>query len=259
MDLTLTPDVPAAAVVLTVSAAVGVEVSAFRSDRYGVQTPLRGNPFPLQGGGAVIVDPEAPFGPVEYTVTDDAGSATADTSLDVDVPWITHPYRPWLSEAVTVEDDREWTYPSRTWSFDVIDRDAPVFTHYKRSTRTGTLVLRWRDPAQRSALGDLLQSGDPLLIRYPADCDAFRDTWMALGEARVEAQALGASFGFAELDYVAIAPPTGSLDGDTTWTFADILLTFAEFADLPDTYASFADVVVDDRIEDPTASSGWGF
>jgi hypothetical protein len=252
--------VPAAAVVLTVTGAVGVDVSAYRSDRYGVKTPLRGNPFPLQGGGAVIVDPEAPFGPVEYTVTDDTGSVVADTVLDVDVPWITHPYRPWLSEAVTVEDDRDWVYPSRTWSFDVIDRDAPVFTHYRRSTRTGTLVVRWRDPSQRASLGDLLQSGDPLLIRYPASCSQFRDTWMALGEARLEAQAPGSPFGYAELDYVSIAPPTGSLDGNTSWTFADLDLTFAEFGDLPGVYATFADVVVDDRIADPGATSGgWGF
>jgi hypothetical protein len=199
----------------------------------GSRVPLRGSPFAVAGGTVVAVDSEAPFGvPVRYALESDP-TVTAVARLDIDVPWLTHPLSPFLSVPCVVDDDAEWTYPGRTYTYDVIDRAEPVYTWYRRSTRSGTVSVSYETTAQRSAIVEVLETGAPLLVRYPASYEQFPSVYIGTAEARVVPRGVGSRAGQVQIDYVVVsAPPSSVASPSAIWKWEDVPPVFPTWADL---------------------------
>lgn len=241
--IALTPRPADAAVVVAVTGA-GATVTVWRTAADGERSQLRGSPFPTQAGAVTVVDYEAPFGLVRYSTTD-TGSDAVSTTLDVAVPWLTNPLSAsFLSLPVTVTDDAAWMLPSRTHEFDVIDRADPIVTWYVRSTREGTLTLRYATAAHLSNLADLVSEGAPVLLRTPAGCP-FPTGYRAVRDVRVIPDRPGARTGVVELDYRACAAPAGPPAGGS-WTWADVPPAYATWAELRAAFGAWRDVVAYD-------------
>lgn len=243
--ITLTPQPEVATVDILLEAITTVPVRIFRTDRNGIRVELRGSPFTATVGSSLgILDAEAPFGDLLYEVGSPTVEASASTSLDVDVPWLTHPLAPFLSVPVKVEDDTEWQNVPRTFLYDVIDRSTPVYTWYKRQFRSGLLTIEYANSAQRTAIRDVLITGAPMLIRYPVAYDQFETGYYGFGDVRTVPRGVGSREGHFELQYAVVEAPPGVSSGTAlTW---DLLATTEDaWSDVMADYASWYDVLTD--------------
>jgi hypothetical protein len=246
--LTLTPEPLTASVDVLVSGipAATTSITILRTGIDGSRVPLRGSPFRVAGGTVVAVDGEVPFGvDVRYTVAEEP-TVTGLVRLDIDVPWLTHPLAPFLSVPCTIEDDDEWTLPGRTYVFDVIGRAEPVYTWYRRSTRNGVLTLDYANVGERAAIIEVLATGAPLLIRYPAGYPQFPSAYLGAGEARVIPRGVGSHEGSIEVSYVVVAAPPSSVSSPASanWTWDDVPSQAASWAALVAAFPSWVDVVL---------------
>lgn len=237
--LTARPDDAAVTVAVTGAPAT---VNVWRTDASGARVLLRGSPFTTQGGAVTVVDYEAPFGFVRYALDD--GTTNAVT-LTATTPWLTNPLsQSFLSFPVAVVDDTDWTYPSRSYLFDVIGRADPIVTWYPRATRSGTVSLRYLTTGQRSSIMQTLAPGVPVLLRYPdTTCGrAFLSAYLAVEDARVVPDSPGAVTGVVELDYRVVAAPSGATAGGE-WTWGDVPPKFATWDALRTGLTTWAKVV----------------
>ena len=217
--LSLVAHEESATVVITVTGAT-TSFDVYRTDPDGTRTKVRGGPF--TGPNAVITDYEPMFGSVGYDVD---GLSQVHTTIDPDVPWLTHPTHPFLSAPVVVENDTDWSYEPRTFSFTVIGRRLPVYTWYPRAGRSGRVHIAFADTAERQAIHDALSDGSPLLIRYPSAYDQFTSSWLGIQSMRDVRPTVGAKYGHYELDYVEVDPPVTRLGvvEATAWFWEDVL------------------------------------
>lgn len=210
MTITLTPDPSTASITVDVDGLGTDPVTILRTNVSGSLTALRGSPFTPAAGIVRAIDAEAPLGvPVTYKVQ--GTTEVAVTTLDVDVPILSSPLSPELAAPVTVVDDGEWSYPARTYAYDVIGRGLPVFTWYARASRTGRLVLRYADTQERSYIAALVAPGAPLLLRYPAAYPQLPSAYIGILDVRQLPAFPGDTAGTAELDYIVVPPPPSSL------------------------------------------------
>jgi len=192
----------------------------WRTDPDGTRTKVRGGPF--VGPTVTITDYEPLFGTVGYDV---GGASRAWTTLDPGVPWLTHPTHPFVSMPVTVEDDAEWSYEPRTFSFTVIGRTRPVYTWYPRASRSGTVKIEYKNAAERARIRDALADGSPLLIRYPPAYDQFTSSWLGIQGMKDVRRGVGTKQGHYELSYTVVDAPVARLGivEPTAWEWQDVL------------------------------------
>lgn len=228
VTITLTPEPATASIDVLLEGYVdSTPVVVTRTGVDGSEVPLRGSPFTPSGGTIAVIDSEAPFGvPVRYI----ANGVTASTVLDVDVPWLTHPIAPFLSTPCVIEDDDDWRYPGRTYVFDVINRTQPVYTWYRRSSRTGTLKVAYANVQERTNIRIALETGSPLLIRYPASYPQFGSAYLGIGEARTIPRGVGSRMGVVEMDYTVVAaPPSDQAAPGLAWQWDDVPGEFGDW------------------------------
>lgn len=202
---------------------------------------------PATGSGdAPVNDYEPPFGPIAYGLAADGPWTVvpaADWSDVMVQPYLSAPLGPWLVMPVRVVDDRNQTWPGRTYIYDVLNRAEPVVTWYTRSTRTGTLVLRYENTREHDAILAALATGSPLLLRIPSTRDGLETSYVAPTDVRVVPVFPGYPRGTVELDYVICAPPSGLALLDPTWTWDAVVAAFATWDDLVAAFDTWTEVV----------------
>lgn len=241
--LTPSPDDAAVAVAITGAPAT---VTVWRTGSDGARVALRGSPFATQGGALALVDHEAPFGVVAYSTTP-GDTDRVVTELVGTGPWLTSPAAStFLSTPIRVVSDEEWSYASRTYLFDVVDRPDPVFTFYPRSTRSGRLTLRYESTAERDAIGRALAPGVPVLVRYPPGCSHIGGGWYGAGDVRVIPTRPGAHTGTVEIDYTIVSAPPGSSAARADWKWSDVAAGYASWSALLGAFPTWSALVTYD-------------
>jgi hypothetical protein len=146
---------------------------------------------PIIGDVAVATDYEAPLGvPVRWraTIKDPAGSSqityTSDPiTLDAETTdvWLTDPGLPQRSCQLTVSTPMPtWTREARQSVSYVRGRALPVVISDVRSGKAGDLTVVTQTDAERQALWWVLDSGGPLLLRWPPGWDE-EDIYVSVG------------------------------------------------------------------------------
>lgn len=157
----------------------------------GVMVPVRGG-YPATGSGSVTFsDVEAPLDiPVSYQVTSPTYPYQTLTSNTVTltssgVSWLSHPTLSSLSMQLMVERNPDKERGIDRAVFKVIGRPKPVpVVSGPRTSPVYTLDAFTETQPQRDNMLDLLDSGEPLLLRTPANYGFDAQTWLSIGEVR---------------------------------------------------------------------------
>lgn len=242
------------AVRLTVTGDPDAAVEIRREDGNGSH-PVR-NVTTLGGSGLLqIIDAEAPFRPVTYSVLSGGavraysgwvaappfsdGRALLRSVLRPDVSW----------EAVTVVDETDIEYPTSTSVFPVVNSPDPVVVGDVRRRRKGTYIFATRTIADADRLVFMLKDGIPFLLRFCPDGSTLaRDTLfyaLAVGEARYKRDGRR----LVTVDYQSVGFVAGLTDVPSAgaWAYENLRAqaTAPAYANLPGVRSDYLALVLD--------------
>ena len=205
----------------------------------GEQTAVRGGWVDNIPEG-LIDDYECPFG---VSVRYDLGNGSDTITFDPDdKAWLSHPFDPALTLAVTVEDDNPWEWATSGGTFDVIASEWPVAVYTRRNVHRGelTLIGAWDDRADMKAL---VIDGAPLLLRSYPDCKV-DDQWMFVEV--VEREKMGGPFGERlrwRMRYQRVARPEGETVAPPANAWVAVVQTHPTWADTVAGHATWSDLL----------------
>lgn len=239
----LTPLPTQAAVRIEIGAAPAGPVTITRSDVNG-SNPVRlyAGQEPIAGDLTVTDYEVALAGTVTYSVTDSAGTITAQTttSLGIAVPWLGVPVLPGFNAPLLLVVDYTATRASSTTLHTVVGRADRVAVIGRLLGREGRFRLRAVDHAHAQALVDLYNRGEVVQLRQP-NHDRLDLMHVATGVTYVHDPEH--KMWWVDVDYTEVAAPVGPLLGSLGWTFEDVAV-YGTFDAVRRDFATFADLLV---------------
>ena len=228
---------------LEINNVAGPSVMVTRTTPDGISTPVRGGDPALTTAGAFLVlyDYEAPY---NQSLTYTAGSVqTSPVLLSVHQPWLVHPGLPSLSQSLHVVSLGDETMASTAGIHEVVGRQHPIIvSDGRRKGATFSLALKTFAVADRSALGQLFQDTEPLLLQivdpdYTAEYD-YR--WVSIGNivmSRLSSTNYTLATRIWSCDCTDTDAPVGSIQAQRTW--ADLIAECRTWADVTALYKTW--------------------
>ena len=231
MIITATVDAALYAVKLTATGATGT-VEWFR--RYaGANTPI--------GTGTTLWDYTADLNrPYEYVATDDVSSEVAGpVTIAADGPVLASTTSP-LAKRVTVVDYRPLTMEGRSVWHPVLGRRDPFVTIHPTLYPSGTLRLWAATNTDRVAITELMDGGEPLLLRSTCPDRVDTMTFIVLrgsdpfaGEGRKHGPA------YLELEFQMVSEVAGVAPPAPDRTYQTVVDDHPTYTDVLDGYATY--------------------
>lgn len=193
------------------------------------------------GDGADVVDRAPPLNePVTYFATDDAALVVADpVTIGADLPVLSSTMFS-TARGVRVISYRPYQGEGQSVWHPVPGRSDPMVSIFPATYPQGELVLRAADNAERTALIQLLQPGDPLLIR--TTCHDRLDTMTFLMLRWTDPYAGDdAQSGPVDLTitYQRVTEVAPAWTPPPTWTYAAVLDTYPTYQAVLDAFSSY--------------------
>lgn len=182
------------------------------------------------------------------TLTDTGTSAvvfqnTVTVIPDMTSVWLKSATRPFLNCPVAVVDLGTVTRPARGNTFQVLGRRLPVTVSGIRGSLSFDLTVLTDDEGVRSALGTLLDTGDPLLVHVPVACPIpIPSVYVVVGDVNDDRPARLTSVHTLTLPMTEVAPPGPDVIGATV-EWAGIKAQFSTWIDLQVAANTWGDVL----------------
>ena len=235
MQVAVAVDPALYAVRLSASGATGSVAWTRRSE--GRDTPV--------GTGALVWDYAPPLNRVlEYIAVDDADAVVSDpVEVAADGPVLSSTRSP-MALPVTVVDSRPYEGQGRSVWHPVLGRSDPFVTIHAATYPAGLLRLHAPTHTVRANILELLQGGEPLLLR--STCPERVDTMTFLMTAWRDPFASDRAKGgpaYIEVDFQRVTELTRIPPPDPDRTYATVAADHADYAELLTVYASYRDLL----------------
>lgn len=237
-------------------------VAVTRADADGRTRAVRASPVRLTSGRGVAYDREVPFGDVvQWAVVEDQASVSALVSLDVDDPWLVHPFRSDASvrlldldgrgPLLSADSTREWNRPSSRVLMRPLGGRLPI--HVGVGGRGGggsTLRFTTEGGLAADVVLSLVDDDVPLLLSVPPAMTSarLRSVWMSVGDVTQTSEGDGDDPDELvdwELPFEVVDAPYGAAQNE--WACADVTATYETCADVTRRYATCVDLTTDTR------------
>lgn len=177
----------------TVLGASATQVYVWRStDNFITSQVLRGGLGAVMSGGVFNIDDyEFPVGvPVTYQMTSYDGSlvqqatfTSAPVTQQLTAAWAKSLARPYLNQAVVIQDISDISQPARGTVHEVVGRSAGIAVSDVRAGRQFTVTLVAEAEQASESIRALIASGDPIYLQLPAADDEIVPTgYFAVGD-----------------------------------------------------------------------------
>ncbi len=182
------------------------------------------------------------------------GTQTGTVTPSITKVWLKSIARPFLNQAVTVEEYSEISRKARAGLFEIPGRSFPVRVGEVASSRSWSMDLLTYDDTEAKNLEFLVASGDVVLVQVPAGFD-IPGGYVGLGDmkkTRVSRPLLDARRRFSLPMTEVAAPPATVVGYAATWagilatygTWSAVLAAFPTWADVLEFVTSPEDVIV---------------
>lgn len=201
-------------------------------------SPVTGDP-----SGRVALDGEAPLNtPVVYVVTDTAGhqAQSAVVTVTSDAPVLSDATDPGRAIRTRVVSQKPNAWEARSVWWDVLGTREPFVSVAPMRLRNGPLVLRTESRGERSALLDLLATGNPLVLRSTCP-DAVDDVVLLVESAAEDLVLTDAPAGPTHwtLTYQAVSRDLGPYAVDPGRSYATVAQSVASYDAVFLTYTDY--------------------
>lgn len=248
----------------TVLGAGATQVYTWRStDNFITSQVLRGGlGAPMSGGVFNIDDYEFPVGvPVWYQMTSyDAGLVqqasftVGPMTQNIAAPWVKSLSRPYLNQAVVIQEITDIQARARLTVHDVVGRSAGIAVSDVRAGREFTAVLVTENEQASENMRALVASGDPIYLQLPAAEDELVPTgYFAVGDVERQLAMRRKARRYWSLPLTEVAAPGPDVIGaQVTWqtvlstyaTWTAVLAANATWNDLLNRVAPPSEVIV---------------
>ncbi len=204
-----------------------------------VRTVLAGTSV-WTGGGAAVSKARL----LRMTRRPNVGVETSVVTPVLDSVWIKNVRRPSLNRKVTVTGVSDITRPSRSAIVDVVGRTYPIAINDVRGSQHFTLQVRVTDLAGAADFDNALSTGHTVFIQAPSPLSAVPTVYASIGDT-TRSQPRGSVRSpakYFDLPVTEVAAPASTVYSDT-FTYADVLATYATIADQIAANASYSALV----------------
>lgn len=216
----------------------------FVNVRGGVDTPMSGGVFNVD-------DYEFPAGTtVTYQVAgyDAAGAlvtsfVSAPVTQDVTSAWLKSPARPFLNQAVVIQDISDITAQARVAVHEVVGRAVGVAVSDVRAGRQFALSVKTDNEAASESMRALVAGGDPVFLQLPAAEDELVPSgYFVVGDVARELAMRRTPRRYWHLPLTEVAAPDPALVGaQVTWQ--TVITAYSTWNDLITAKATWNDVL----------------
>lgn len=241
-SLTTTPP----SISLAITTTTETSTTILRNNPDGTQTAVRtsdGNPLPVSGGTATLVDYEPWYGyAVSYTSLESPSSVSTAVTLDPGVTWLIHPGVPALSQAVQFRPGtlQQEVHALRRGVFYPMGRTNPVVvTDGARKSGSSSVTLFTTTLTDYGNLMALLSTGSPLLLNVPASLNTgFNPSYIAIGDVQVNRWTDTVIDAYRDIvcPFDVVDAPVGG--SQATRSYTD-LFAFSSYAQMDANYPSY--------------------
>lgn len=195
-------------------------------------------------GGAAAISKAAL---VAFGRRPNVGVETSTITPVLDSVWIKNVRRPSLNRRVTVTDVSDIVTPSRAALVDVVGRTYPVEINDVRGSRRLTLQVTVTDLAAAADFDNALGLGHTVFIQAPTALSAVPTLYASIGDATRSRPrgSVRSARRYFDLPLTEVAAPESTVYSDT-FTYADVLATYATIADVVAANPSYSALV--DRV-----------
>ncbi|MEV6646056.1 hypothetical protein [Amycolatopsis sp. NPDC051371] len=170
------------------------------------------------------------------------GVETSVITPVLDSVWIKNVRRPSLNRKATVSGISEITRPSRVAIIDVIGRTMPLAINDVRGSQRFTLTVTTPSLAAAADFDNALLTGHAVFIQAPTALCAIPTVYATIGDTAQRKTAARGVRRYFDLPVTEVAAPASTVYSDT-FTYADVLATYATIADVIAANVSYSALV----------------
>ncbi|WP_290055666.1 hypothetical protein [Amycolatopsis solani] len=172
------------------------------------------------------------------------GVETSTITPVLDSVWIKNVRRPSLNRRVTVTDVSEIERPSRSEIVDVVGRTMPIATDDVRGSRRLTLQVSTLGYDAADDFDNALSTGHTVFVQAPTLRSAVPTMYASIGNSTRSRPrySVRSTRRYFDLPLTEVAAPASTVYSDT-FTYADVLATYATIADQVAANASYSALV----------------
>ncbi|MEU8636794.1 hypothetical protein AB0C38_31875 [Amycolatopsis sp. NPDC048633] len=170
------------------------------------------------------------------------GVETSSITPVLDSVWLKNVRRPSLNRKVTVSGLSEITRPARVAIIDVIGRTMPIAINDVRGSRRLSITVTTPSLAAAADFDNATLTGHAVFLQAPEALCAVPTMYATVGDTTARKTSARGVRRYFDLPLTEVAAPASTVYSDT-FTYADVLATYATIADVVAGAASYSALV----------------
>lgn len=170
------------------------------------------------------------------------GVETSVITPVLDMVWLKNVRRPSLNRKVTVSGISDISRPARVAVIDVVGRTYPIAINDVRGSRRLSITVTTPSLAAAADLDNAMLTGHTVFLQAPEVLCAVPTLYASVGDTVERKTAARGVRRYFDLPLTEVAAPASTVYSDT-FTYADVLATYATIADVVAANASYSALV----------------